>query len=265
MGRPMTEPLISCLMVTRDRSAIARRAVECFAAQSWPNKELVIVDDGKEDYEPMLAPYRERFSIDYLRIPEDPAVRLGGLRNLSLERARGEYLCQWDDDEWYHPERLERQARALLAGADLTFLENTLVHLNVPGFVEHMYRTSSSVRCVPGTILHRRSSIRYPNLSRAEDSVYFDEFKSRARVVATPRPHTHLFIRCFHGKNTWDYEHFLKGLDRTRWSRVRTFWAKWVQRDVRKHPGFRLTPLERDTERRFLADSRGLGLVAGGE
>jgi glycosyltransferase involved in cell wall biosynthesis len=42
-------PRISCVMVTANRAAIARRAVRCFLDQSWSNRELVIVDDGSED------------------------------------------------------------------------------------------------------------------------------------------------------------------------------------------------------------------------
>ena len=41
-------PLVSCLMVTKDRPGLARRAVRCFQAQRWPARELVIVDDGRD-------------------------------------------------------------------------------------------------------------------------------------------------------------------------------------------------------------------------
>src|SRR5262245_57789486 len=101
----MAHALVSCLMVTRNRAKLARRAIACFQAQTWANKELVIVDDGDEDYAPVLAPYRRDLHIVYHRLPPDPARTLGAARNISLELASGDYCAQWDDDEWYHPER----------------------------------------------------------------------------------------------------------------------------------------------------------------
>lgn len=42
-------PTVSCLMVTKDRSATARRAIRCFLTQTYPNLELVVVEDGTDD------------------------------------------------------------------------------------------------------------------------------------------------------------------------------------------------------------------------
>lgn len=78
-------PLVSALMVTQSgRERFAREAVECFHAQTYPNKELVIV----------VQPYHE-------------PPKLGALRNESVLRAKGEYVIQWDDDDLYGPERIQ--------------------------------------------------------------------------------------------------------------------------------------------------------------
>jgi glycosyltransferase involved in cell wall biosynthesis len=58
MPTPSAEPLVSCLMVTRDRPHLAERAVHCFARQTWQCRELVIIDDGDVDYSAMLAPFQ---------------------------------------------------------------------------------------------------------------------------------------------------------------------------------------------------------------
>ena len=41
-----------------------------------------------------------------------PGVSLGAARNLTVDTARGAYVCQWDDDDLYHPERLRIQYEA---------------------------------------------------------------------------------------------------------------------------------------------------------
>src|SRR5262249_937937 len=106
-------PLVTAVMVTRNRTGLARRALECLAAQTWPRLELVVVDDGDEDYASLLAPFAARFAVRYLRRRREPGVLLGALRNVGLEAARGELIVQWDDDEWYDPARVAVQADAL--------------------------------------------------------------------------------------------------------------------------------------------------------
>ena len=259
----MTLPLVSCLMVTRDRRWLARRAVECFSEQTWENRELVIIDDGTEDYEPILEAYRAKHVIHYHRVPSDPELRLGGLRNLSLEQANGELLVQWDDDEWYHPERIEQQARVLLAGCTVTYLEDMLVHIDLPRLVDRLYHTRSASGTVAGTVMHKRTDVRYPNLAKAEDSLYLRQLRGVGHARPTPVPHTHLMIRCYHGNNTWALEHFVDALSSTWPWRLCYLWAKYVARDIRRHPAFRLTAREQETARQFLAASRRLGLVCG--
>lgn len=257
----MTNPLVSCLMVTRDRAELARRALHCFAAQSWQDKELVIIDDGNQDYEPMLAPYREAFEIRYVKVPEDPEVRLGGLRNRALDEARGEFCIQWDDDEWYHPERIAVQMRAAHEQKlDAVVLKWTLMHMDTPDLVEKPYRADAGGG-TPGTILHRRTKARYPNLRRAEDSEFLDQLRGSMRVGVAAGDHSHLFIRCFHGDNTWDARHFLKRLRRTPAGLAHYLKARLWDRDIFRHPAFLLGPLERQAVTDFLAHSRQMGLL----
>src|ERR1700761_6074911 len=41
-----SQPLVSCLMVTRGDVGLIRYALACYAAQTWPRRELVVVTDG---------------------------------------------------------------------------------------------------------------------------------------------------------------------------------------------------------------------------
>src|SRR5690606_35063462 len=126
----------------RDRPRLARRAVGCFLAQTYPNAELVIVDDGRVDYGPMLASLGGRVPIHYHRLRPEPGRRLGALRNESLDRAAGEYVVQWDDDEWYHPERVARQMAPVLEdGAEGSLLHFTLMHCDTPELGARVFRT----------------------------------------------------------------------------------------------------------------------------
>ncbi|MCA9680423.1 MAG: glycosyltransferase family 2 protein [Kofleriaceae bacterium] len=253
-------PLISCLMVTRDRVRFAARAVRCLAAQTWPSVELVVVDDGDHDYEPVLAPFRARFPIRYLRVCAEPGRKLGGLRNLALDAARGELCAQWDDDEWYHPERLAVQARAILdGGADASVLKWTLMHVDTPAMASLPYRADAG-QGTPGTVVHRRTRVRYPNLARSEDARFLEALAARGRVAVLGAEHSHLFIRCYHGGNTWDAAHFHRRLRRTPLAAAHYLVAR-LRGDLRSHPQLVLTAAEQAAVAAFLADSRALSLL----
>jgi glycosyltransferase involved in cell wall biosynthesis len=248
-------------MVTANRLALARRAVQCFARQTWPARELVIVDDGDENYAPMLDEF-PGLPVRYERVPRRDAVRLGGLRNLTLELAAGDHCMQWDDDEWYHPQRIETQMAALeAAGGGACVIRDTLMHMDDPAFVDHLYRTGLRAG-TPGTILHERTTVRYPNVSRGEDSDFRDALKRTRPVHVLQDGLSHLVVRCFHGKNTWHRQHFFERLHYTVGGKLQYAAAKYLRGNLLTHPAFRLNAAERQSAAAFLDDSRSLGLIS---
>jgi glycosyltransferase involved in cell wall biosynthesis len=64
---------------------------------------------------------------DIRLVPVAEKRPLGALRNISVDRANGPLLCQWDDDDLHHETRLEYQVSELLARrAGAVYLKNTL-------------------------------------------------------------------------------------------------------------------------------------------
>jgi len=92
---------ISVITPTKNREQKLRAMYRCFAAQTWPDRELLILDDS-----PAPSPF---FSA--LR---DPLVTY---RHLTQPLARGELIAHFDDDDLYAPTYLEQMA-ALRRDAD---------------------------------------------------------------------------------------------------------------------------------------------------
>lgn len=89
------KPLVSCIMLTTgNRPDFEAIAINCFHKQSYPNKELVIVDgEGK----------------------------IGFKRNRGCYQANGEIIIHWDNDDIYSPDRISDQVTRLVnSGVDLT-------------------------------------------------------------------------------------------------------------------------------------------------
>ncbi|MGQ9365932.1 glycosyltransferase [Azospirillum sp. A39] len=195
-------PLISCLMVTRDRFAQACLAIECFRRQTYVNRQLVIIDDSRDD---RLAAHVAALDDSRILIERSaaPAATLGEARNRAVDRAAGTFVCQWDDDDLYDPLRLELQMAALLgAKARACVLRRWMIWW--PG----ADRLGISGRRVwEGSLLCEKAVLpRYPALRRGEDSPVVEGLMNAVRMVHLDEPWLYLYV--VHGRNTFDGEHF---------------------------------------------------------
>ena len=85
---PAASPLlVSCIMVTADRGALAARAIRCFARQTHPHRELVVLDDGREEIGPVLAAHAGGAPV------ASPPLPAGPLRG---DRAHGSLAIELD-------------------------------------------------------------------------------------------------------------------------------------------------------------------------
>lgn len=111
-------------MPTANRRLFVGSSIRMFLAQDYPEKELVIVDDGTDEVSDLVP--TDHPQIRYFR--ETPGRRsLGGKRNYACDVARGDFILHWDDDDWYAPWRISYQARALQLGdLDINGINNPL-------------------------------------------------------------------------------------------------------------------------------------------
>lgn len=201
--------LISCIMPTRNRRTFLPLALACFQAQTWSNKELIVVDDGEDPVRDLLEGVPEA---RYIRLNTPNSI--GAKRNLACEHARGEAIAHWDDDDWYGPDRLAQQFQPVRKGiCDLTGLVNSYILQLPDGQCWHtspeLHRRMFVGDVHGGTLLFRRSlfqeGIRYPAVNLAEDaSLIRRAMNSGKRVLRLDNPGLFIYVR--HGHNTWKFE-----------------------------------------------------------
>lgn len=200
-------PLISCVCVTRNRVRMLRRAVACFASQTYPVRELVIVFESDD---PETREYVETLTSPAIRVVEariPPRFSLGILRNLAVQCSRGYYVAQWDDDDWYAPSRLMEQVGAIRSsGRPACVLSRWLMYdtLSDTAYL-------SGQRMWEGSLVVERSVMpSYPDLPRGEDSVAIEALSALNQLVALDRPDVYIYT--IHSANTWHREHWLSKL-----------------------------------------------------
>lgn len=199
-------PLVSCIMPTYNRRPFVPLALRYFLAQDYPNKELVIIDDGSDPLSDLVEGVP---GVRYIRLSSRSSI--GAKRNLACQHACGELIAHWDDDDWYAPDRLRYQAAPILAGeAELTGLENAFVLELTTGV---FWRTQPDLHqrmfvgdVHGGTLVYRKAiwqeGRRYPEVNLAEDAWLLRRAVARGkRLRRLANPGVFLYIR--HGQNAW--------------------------------------------------------------
>lgn len=108
--------LVSAIMPTCDRRRFIPASLKCYQDQTWKNRELIVVDDGSDSVADLLNGVD---GASYYRVPKFKT--LGEKVNFCCEKANGEIIATWDDDDWYAPDRLKDQvSRLVLSGKSLS-------------------------------------------------------------------------------------------------------------------------------------------------
>jgi hypothetical protein len=109
-------PFVSVVIPTYNRVQQPINAIESILAQTYPNYEIVVVNDGSTDGsdEAIQQFIRERTAARHqIRYVDQPNQGASTARNTGVERARGEYIAFLDSDDVWLPTKLETQIRAL--------------------------------------------------------------------------------------------------------------------------------------------------------
>jgi glycosyltransferase involved in cell wall biosynthesis len=199
---PQEQELISCVMVTRGRLALAQRAIRCFQQQTHPNRELVILDGGTDDHLFRHLRALADARIVYRRDPQGERP-LGEMRNAAIACTSGPFVCQWDDDDLYHPRRIELQIAALRAtGSNACFLQREYIWWPAQD------RLAQSVRRIwePSMLCEKAFFPAYPPLARGEDTAVTEAIVHTVQVVLLDAPELYIYV--VHGANTCPSPHF---------------------------------------------------------
>jgi GT2 family glycosyltransferase len=205
----VARPLVSCVMPTRDRPNFVLQSVRYFRRQDYPERELLILDDGPGDLERKLP---DDPRIRYVRMT--PGMSIGAKRNRGCQLARGSVIACWDDDDWYAPDRLSEQVKPLLAG------EAQMSGLPVRVFFDlekwefwtcspQLHRRLWIEDVAAGTLVFGRQVwerlSQYPDRSLAEDGVFLKQAIQRGAKLSRI-DHRQLFVYLRHGKNSWNFQ-----------------------------------------------------------
>src|SRR5947209_7638075 len=134
-------PLVSIIITSYNYGRYLRQCIDSALAQTYPNREVIVIDDGSSDDSPdVIRSYGDRVHA-ILKPNEGPASSW----NLGFANSRGEFVLFLDSDDVLLPTAVER-ALPLFDAAQVVRVQWPLFQIDAEG-----RRTGGFI---PGTELH---------------------------------------------------------------------------------------------------------------
>jgi glycosyltransferase involved in cell wall biosynthesis len=108
----MSTPLVSILIPCHNAAPWLGTTLESALAQTWLNKEIILVDDGSTDGSPAIA---QSFAGRGVRLFSQPNSGASAARNRAMREARGDFDQFLDADDLLAPGKIGAQLTLLAA------------------------------------------------------------------------------------------------------------------------------------------------------
>ncbi|MBQ8027116.1 MAG: glycosyltransferase family 2 protein [Clostridia bacterium] len=119
---------VSVIVPTHNRPHFLGRTIDSLLAQTYPDTEIVVVDDNapdspaRADTQALMENYKKNDNIIYIQ--NEKPLGGGPARNAGIKAAHGDYVTFLDDDDVYLPEKVDTQLSFMLKNdLDMSFTD----------------------------------------------------------------------------------------------------------------------------------------------
>jgi len=100
------KPFVSILIPAYNAEPWIGETIQSALAQTWPRKEIIVVDDGSRDQTAVVA---RRFASKEVAVISTENHGAAAARNHALRLSQGDYIQWLDADDLLSPDKIERQ------------------------------------------------------------------------------------------------------------------------------------------------------------
>lgn len=196
----MDYPLVSCITLAGQCTQQQILAcIKCFRDQTYPYKELVIVNNCKSQWEASGLNIKAESNVFIFDTPQ--FLSAGMARNYGISASNGQILAQFDTNHWHHKKRIEAQVATLAqANANICVLSRTLCY---SGYRKHIsYYTNPKSAILSSMVFLRPRNIDYPDWKKNEEFGILSRLQTAGmRTISMDKPD--LMCRLYlNGENT---------------------------------------------------------------
>lgn len=125
--------LVTAIITTHNRKQLLYEAIRSVQQQTYPNIELIVVDDASDDGTREMC---EGQDYKYIYIPQAESRGGNHARNIGILNAKGTYIAFLDDDDRWLPEKIAKQVKLMENGDyELVHCGKLVEHVDDKGHV----------------------------------------------------------------------------------------------------------------------------------
>ena len=178
-------PLVSVIILCYNQGDIISRAIESVANQTYRNVQLVIVDDcSKDNSRQVITEWKNKYPGKIKTFFQQSNVGHPANMNTGYKLCDGELITFCDGDDWYFPEKVEREVEFLKTHPNVDVVHSNYDYYTIDGkFIKHW---TTAEKLIPkGDIFLSLFSLAYPYKAHLryeltskkiiEETGYYDE------------------------------------------------------------------------------------------
>lgn len=105
----MSLDIVSAIILTHNRLELLKRSIDSVFAQTYPDIECIVVDNGSTDGTREYCLSRKGVNYIYSNPPKEAGNGCNYSRNLGIKACTGSLIALLDDDDYWLPTKIEKQ------------------------------------------------------------------------------------------------------------------------------------------------------------
>lgn len=172
---------VTVIVTTYNASETIESCINSLLQQSWPNLEIIVVDDASTDDTLLRLQYlsNDNNTIKVIALPQN--VGTFAAKSIGSQYATGEFLTCQDSDDWAHPQKIAEQVQPLLEDASIIVTTSHWLRLDHNGqyYVRQIY---PFMRQNPASPMFRLQTVKQETglwhiVRTGADSEFFERLK----------------------------------------------------------------------------------------
>ena len=118
--------LFSIILPTYNREKKIVNAIQSVLDQTYKSWELIIIDNNSTDNTKKIVEQFKNDNLFFYQLDNNGIIAKS--RNLGINKAKGEYICFLDSDDWWESNKLKRVYRSIIDGKTFIYHDHYVLN-----------------------------------------------------------------------------------------------------------------------------------------
>ncbi|AFZ60487.1 glycosyltransferase family 2 protein [Anabaena cylindrica FACHB-243] len=195
------QPEVSIILCTYNRAKYLNQCIDSVIHQTFPNWELLVVDDGSNDhtFELVNLYLQKTQNIRYLKHKNR---KLAYAKNVGIQASFSPYITFLDSDDTYAPNHIESRLNYLKSHSEIDLLQGGFFskeEILVADYYE-AGKTINLKKCVLGPTFFGKRKVffelgGFDNIAYGEDTDFWERAEKIFKTQTITKPETYIYTR----------------------------------------------------------------------